>query len=65
MRFCPSCDSVNVELRKEALLEGGAPEKWLCNKCGYCDLEFPIKIEKEKVISEEGDTRMEELDLED
>jgi len=42
-RFCPKCKSENVRKEMNILLALGAPQKWVCNKCGYHGHMFPIK----------------------
>ncbi len=47
-RFCPKCKSDNVEW-KDSRLGAGEQGNWLCNKCGFHNVVFPIKRELNKV----------------
>ena len=40
-RFCPKCKSENVKLETGSMY--GTPGNWVCNNCGFHNVEFPIK----------------------
>ncbi len=42
-RICPKCKSEDVRKEMNVLLSAGAPQKWICNKCGYYGHIFPVK----------------------
>ncbi len=39
--ICPRCKSEDVKLELGNLY--GAPGNWICNKCGFHNVVFPIK----------------------
>jgi len=41
--ICPKCKSEDVRKEMNVLLAAGAPQKWICNKCGYNGYIFPVK----------------------
>ena len=52
--FCPKCKSENVRKEMSILLVFGAPQKWVCNKCGYYGHIFPekeIKIKRQNKLT--------------
>ena len=42
-RFCPKCKSEDVKLQQSYIYS--APGNWVCNKCGFHNVIFPIKDE--------------------
>ena len=42
-RFCPKCKSEDVRLDQDNLYS--APINWVCNKCEFYNVNFPIKEE--------------------
>ena len=42
-RFCPKCKSEDVKLQQGNLY--GTPGNWVCNKCGFHNVIFPVKKE--------------------
>ncbi len=42
-RFCPKCKSEDVKLQQSTAY--GSAGHWVCNKCGYYNVIFPIKEE--------------------
>ncbi len=49
-RFCPKCESENVNIDITATAVIGKPQMWRCNDCGYESYIFP-----EKEINNEED----------
>jgi len=49
-RFCPKCESEDVKKEMNVLLAAGAPQKWICNVCGFYAPEFPEVEEEIKPI---------------
>lgn len=47
--FCPRCKSIDVRKELGVLLAIGAPQAWVCNKCGYAGDIFPEKEIKSKL----------------
>ena len=45
-RFCPKCKSDDVKLQQSNIYS--APGNWVCNKCGFHNVIFPIKDELNK-----------------
>ena len=48
-RFCPKCNSEDVEIKVTDMIGLGAPQNWKCNKCGYYNFTFPEKTIKLKI----------------
>lgn len=46
-RFCPKCKSEDVKLQQSKLY--GVPGNWVCNKCNYHNVIFPVKEELNKL----------------
>jgi len=46
-RFCPKCKSEDVKLQQGNLY--GTPGNWVCNKCGFHNVIFPVKDELNEV----------------
>ena len=47
--FCPRCKSKDVEIKATPMIWLGAPQNWVCNKCGYWNFIFPKKEIKSKI----------------
>lgn len=45
IRYCPACDSINVNIAIGPSAVLGAPQQWRCNNCGF--EAFAIFPEKE------------------
>ena len=46
-RFCPKCKSEDIKLDQGKLY--GTSGNWICNKCGFYNVEFPIKEKLNKI----------------
>ena len=43
IKFCPKCESKNVELKMTALTAKGKPAEWHCKNCFFHNIVFPEK----------------------
>jgi rubredoxin len=48
IRFCPKCKSVKVKKEFTFFMVFGAPQKWVCQDCGFKGHIFPEKEIKSK-----------------
>ena len=51
IRFCPKCKSEDVRSEISFTIIFGGPQNWICNNCGFRNIEFPIKTKLKKNVS--------------
>ena len=54
VKFCPKCNSKDVQIDIQIWAAFGFPQPWKCNKCGYKQPFFPeVEIDENGNVVEE------------